>query len=1213
MLLSCRSSFLLISFLALSACGGGGGGDGGNSSNSGGGGGPTNNTPTPTQVIANATDYSATELKSAATELMGSRYTGQKNVASINLDVAQRAFKYLFDDDATETPFIADDNFTDQMDGNGNIDITFACDYQGTAKYKGKLNSAYQGNLAITYTNCNDVDNGFPITGSIALSIQTLTETEVDITYYFDNLGWTFDEQSIKLTGYSDFYSSQYDNDQNYSLENHQHVLFIIDDQQLLMDAQLEVVTVDYQDSFDLTGELFIGEEGKIAFSLEDAVGTPPFLSSGSVLLEADKLVAFDFGSDLSSNFIRYLEDTDSDGTYDIGTYFSNVSELLYGSVTAKTLVSVEMMSIPPTVDRPYLNNYDEITTTTAINLSPGFYNDPDNSSEDLTLSYRWYINNILVSEQTADTFPPYLAVYGDIVKAAMVVSDGVNSIEGVGIEIYIQDAPAELRVSDVPENIRAGDVVKFNVTAYDPDLGVDEAAANLLVGPEGAVIDTAGQVTWHVPSDFSFSQQFYDFTFSLPNDDETTPERIVVPIEVSAEEDMPLARSGITVPTNSKSIQIADFDGDTKNEILSTDNLYSLFLLEFNEQKYQQKWVYPYKLPTDGRIVQVLKANLDDDAQQEIVVITERGVSVINELDQQASILFETTDYLHFASVIDIDGDGTLEIAFLSAQSTYSDTVQLHVVSLNNPDVTLFTTNLDSAKQIEFANVDADSNLELVTNNGRVYDAITWQNQWLNGTEFGDSHLTTGDFDGDGIAEIAGADNWGNISLYSAVDKSQLYSFDNFNTCTLLSEDLNNDGIDELVVGDCQWGNITVYNLIDNDLSKLWEVDSQDHGSSSLVSGDSDNDGQLELHWGTGITHSGQNIFVVADIDGDSLTVKDTSGAVQLDYFSSAGWSKIEDNDEKAVFFVPSTLNGYGGGRVLSLHESGEFLLSDEISSNWSNNRYAVTTDFNNDGFGDIFLPSTELYDGALSVIQLSDYSTIWQIAGDYNSDIGIIRAKDLNDDGFDDAVYVDGQALKAVDVQNQSIIANYTFDHSIRDFVATSINDTGVVLVSFGDKMSFLTTNGSFFSEQSFIDESCMRIELFNFDSDAELELACLQAEQYSSYSQTLVVYELNDNRFTEVARNKVDSEVYDLAIDPTSETNQDIFVTTSKRINNNIFPEEYLYQIKKLSSQGKIRWSSPGLIGQPSSHGLKVRLGTDQKLEFMLSTSQMMYWIK
>ena len=54
------------------------------------------------------------------------------------------------------------------------------------------------------------------------------------------------------------------------------------------------------------------------------------------------------------------------------------------------------------------------------------------------------------------------------------------------------------------------------------------------------------------------------------------------------------------------KNILVADFDGDQKNEILTTDNAYRVTLLKDNGDITEQKWLYPYSLPTSGKVAQV-------------------------------------------------------------------------------------------------------------------------------------------------------------------------------------------------------------------------------------------------------------------------------------------------------------------------------------------------------------------------------------------------------------------------------------------------------------------------------------------------------------------------------------------------------------------------------------------------------------------------------
>ncbi|TMP22653.1 hypothetical protein CWB99_23890, partial [Pseudoalteromonas rubra] len=147
----------------------------------------------------------------------------------------------------------------------------------------------------------------------------------------------------------------------------------------------------------------------------------------------------------------------------------------------------------------------------------------------------------------------------------------------------------------------------------------------------------------------------------------------------------------------------------------------------------------------------------------------------------------------------------------------------------------------------------------------------------------------------------------------------------------------LDNDADDELLVGDCQWGNIHAYDVAaDNTISELWSIDMVDHGSTSLTAGDSDNDGKLELLWGSGLSHSGADMLITADIDDATPTVRKDAIATQLDSYVPAGWSSLGQASDNAIFFVPRTNSGYDSSRVLTMDSTGYYGLSAPISSNW-------------------------------------------------------------------------------------------------------------------------------------------------------------------------------------------------------------------------------------------------------------------------------------
>lgn len=1199
-----RLGYTIISCILLTACGGGSSSNSSIPSNSS----QQDNTPL-SDIIKTAENYSSDELKNATVNLVENRYDGLSSEPNLNISIAQKTFSYLFGNNETETPDVGVELFEYNwnFDGRNSLDVNTVIDcYEGSVEYKGKIDTNLQGKLSLNYNDCFLFENGFSISGSVALNVSKFTTNSADISYYFDNLSWEVNGQLVKLTGYEHITVTN-KNDQFIVVSDEQYLLFDIEGKEkLFLNADTEVETDTYNGlvKFDLSGELYIETLGKINFDLNDAPSIPPYLNSGKLNLFTDKSVYFEF-SDL---YILYAEENNRS---DLGAYFGSIDELLHVDASNKTLVALNELSLPPFSGTPNYFYSGELKTGTPIEVSEGFYNDPDTPFEDLEIAYRWYVNDVILTDQTTNILPANLAVYNDKVEVSMTVFDGVNLIESLPLALIIEDTPAEIQITNLPDTVNFGDNVQFEVQLFDPDLGVVENSGVFISGPPGVVIDGNGQVNWDVPSNLLFPYQVYEFKFGITDETGNVDELIVMPIKVESDKGFPIARSGIEVAYNNKSTWVGDFDGDDQNEVLSVAQE-SVFLLEYNEGIYTQKWAYPFKLPSDGIIRQVLPINVDEDSSLEMLVITQYGVSIINGLDSLASLLLTSEDEIQSAAVKDINNDGIFELAYIYSSNNGTF---VNVVSVNTPQESLFNIDVFDAQRVEFANVDNDEPFELILNNGLVYDTATWLNEWFSGNTFGGFSLVTGDFNGDGVDEIAGADRWGDVAVYSAIDKSQLDSLDNFNTCTLHSADVDNDNIDELLVGDCQWGNITVYKLINNALTVFLSIDQQSHGSVSLTSGDSDNDGELELHWGTGISSSGQDFFISADIDDDKILIKEDVNATQLGNYNSAGFAKISDTEERAVFFVPTTNNGYSGGRVVLFDEQGNYELNEETSAssfgNFGSSSVAVT-DFNNDGLSDIFLPYGSSYDSSFSVMELYNHSIYWEITNQNYSNIGVIKADDLNSDGYKDAIYTENTVLNAVDIENQSIIANYTFDSAVIDYVSLNIEDEPVLLVSSYNKLTFLVQNGSVFSERSFIEQSCNQVELINYDTDADLELICLDYDLYFDQPK-LVIFELNDSTFVETARHVVNEEIFDIAIDPTKTQQQNLFITTNTSGYNSDGRYQDNYQLKNITSHGHVIWSSPNLVGLPSKNSIQARHSASSGLEILLSTNRMMYWVK
>ncbi len=1187
---SIRLGVISVIALSLSACGGGG-----SDSGTGGGG---SSPVTSSTIIKNAKDYSPARLNTAASSIANAQYKGKTTNAEVDLELVQHAFNLLFSDSGMALPELAEQDFSDDVK-NGAIKKTYACDQGGNVSYDGKISGDSTGIIAMSYQNCWLYSNGVAISGSTAIAIESVSDSNVEYSMYFDNLKWTYEGTPYTLSGLVSFKEGFDATSGNYQVETYQNVAFNIGSEQYKLEGDFDMSPYSGDSISHVEVDVYIGSAGKLVIELDSADDFPPYMYSGEMTVSGDKTAALLF----EQGPIRYMEDTDNDGNYDVGTYISNIYDLLDGSLTDKTLVAVSDMSLPPMVYAPDYYSWETVDATTPITVSSVYYYDEDTSYEDLAISYRWYINGNLVEDVSGDTLPAYRATVNDLVEVALVVSDSANTVESDRTTIVLSDAPAQVVFENLPESVLPGDYVEFNAIISDPDLGDNQGVATLVSAPSGATINENGLISWQVPGSQLFKTQRFAFNFSTGEDDANV---VGTYVSVTNNEVQELARSGIEVPKLNNAMAIGDFDHDGDNEVLTTDSQNRVFLLSYQNGSYSQSWMYPYIFEQGGNVKQVLSTDVNDDGYLDILVISSHTISLITNINEAATTLMETDSYIHSAILGDIDNDGDDELAYLYSNSDYRDADNIVVIDIASPEAPLFTFTADGIAEIALGNVDDDPQLELVTNSGLVYDLESGANQWFLGSGFGSSYIAVADINDDGVDEIVGADNWDYIYVYSAQDKSQITSIENFNTCDISAGKLTADSAPVLLVGDCQWGNIHAMKLTNNTLSSVFTVDMVDHGSASLTLGDADNDGLNELLWATGVTSSGEDLLVTADVTATSATVKTTATTEQLDSFNAAGWADLYPGDERAVFFVPSTGNGYDGSKVLLMDSTGNYTTSEEISSNWDNSRIAVTNDYNNDGAGDLFLPSAETYNGSFAAMQLNDFSIQYEITGEYSNNITVIKSFDFNNDGFDDAVFVDDRTLKAVDVNNQVMLATYTMPQYFRDFDIVTMDGNVYVALSTGDDSTqLLKPTASGFSIQASTNTSCARLAFINADSDPTAELAC-----YKRSGRSLVLFDVTNDSLNQTSEVSLEMEIVDMVANPLTNSEQTLLVTGE---NDEQYWENYgSSRLGEMTVEGSMIWQSPALIGSPRSYSMHARKSAQGNLEVMMATARAMYWL-
>jgi hypothetical protein len=196
MLTKNQLSFALAILFSLSACGGGGDSSDSPSETPDG----STNTNSQSNIIKNADNYNAIELENAAAQLIIARYTGSKSLATLTLTNTQHAFKQVINGEGILLPNLHLEELDYNVNESGKVDFTAQCSTSGSVKFKGQLSTQFTGNLAISYNNCSD---GYSnnVTGNMAFSIKTATESQYNFSFNFDNLSWKEGNLTTSLTG----------------------------------------------------------------------------------------------------------------------------------------------------------------------------------------------------------------------------------------------------------------------------------------------------------------------------------------------------------------------------------------------------------------------------------------------------------------------------------------------------------------------------------------------------------------------------------------------------------------------------------------------------------------------------------------------------------------------------------------------------------------------------------------------------------------------------------------------------------------------------------------------------------------------------------------------------------------------------------------------------------------------------------------------------
>ncbi|ACA89093.1 FG-GAP and VCBS repeat-containing protein [Shewanella woodyi] len=709
-----------------------------------------------------------------------------------------------------------------------------------------------------------------------------------------------------------------------------------------------------------------------------------------------------------------------------------------------------------------------------------------------------------------------------------------------------------------------------------------------LLYGPQGMTFDANGVIHWQPDNLFFTREQEYNFAISAENSIE---DKLLVVRVVDDLAQQPLVRTGIEIPYSSNNLWVADFDGDGKNELLSSSSEGVISLLSHTGASYRQEWVYPYAPIGDSRTLKTVAQDINHDNRTDIIVLSDHGLYRITDLSKPMETIYED-ETLTF---LDVGGNDNSNASSDDLVMLTFGTMghQVHLINANTGKIKFSYSVSAATTQVRLANVDEDEQLELVTNSGYVFDSISGENEWLFFSGFGDD-ISLGDIDGDGVAEIVGAPRWGKVSVYSVISKSLLFDMttERDNICTVKTANIDSDPDSEILIGNCQWGYIYAVDVQEEKPVEVWRLDLIEHSSSSIVTGDIDNDGADEIVWGSGHTSSGPDIIAVADLGVEPQIAWSSEIEQQLLRFTSSGWGQISPGNFSTVFVAPSS-SSHSGQRIIVMDNLGELRFSDETASNWNRSKHAKVIDYNHDGYADIFLGSSDLYDGFLLVKELDTFRTLWGGEGEQSKDYGIIESLDVDGDGQEDLLAVSGTRIQLLDVTEQRLFDEKVFGSHITDLLIFERDGINYLSVSTYSEVIIYEVSNSKLIQRTRENIYCERIGYRTSDAS----LICSEGTGYNKITS----YDLDLVPRVSIA---LDEEVTDFIV-----VDDNALVASRSGVYSN---EEKFYISEVDLTTGKIIWQGPNLLGPIYPRSLHFINKTDSfdRNRLTFSTENAMY---
>lgn len=1073
---------------------------------------------------------------------------------------------------------------------NREVNDERACAGGGTVRYTGKLDSSDAGTIKVIYSQC--VVNGVLLNGNGHIYKNAPYMGSI---LFNDHIDASTKEGRLIITG------------NNYRQHDGSIINWVVKNDATGFSVRYQNYFVATNNDPDRQG-VKVGQISHPSYGYVDV--DAKFKVDGAKHLVDGTLTIAGVDSSHVTLYYRagYIDiSLDIDGDYRTDYIaFATFDSLTRYVATSSVNFVLEALANYPAAYMAFEISPSKPTTADVINANVTMYEERE--KDEVQFSYDWFINGELLQDQHESSLPPGIAKKGDEVGVIAIFDDGHNLSETFLAEVTVVDAGPAVILEGFSKNIEIDEELRFSSRCIDPDDPTSILApVELAYGPPGATIDISGNVTW-LPGRMIFgNEQTYHFGLRGKGVDMPAQDFEVTVRNPSGLP--PITRTGLEYNGNFIPNAIGQFDADSRGEVLMSFSEQAFGTLEKVGDSYVQDWVYPYGLHHFDGPIRVMGRDIDGDKRSEVIVATDNHVFLLkNHIAEREPIYvaLEGTN-IRYASIGDFRGDGHIELALYiyNVSPGYKGSPQFpNYIEFVNFETRNIVRSFPAPDSYRFfvGNTDGDRAKELVFEKGYVIDSVAGNIEWDYRDAFG-IDTRVGDIDGDGTDEIvASRTSPHQISVFSAQTKSLRWTLDTPNQQMVAIENIDTDsrkevifiGTDGLVAYDFR----TTTPIID------WTKSVNVSDVQGLTVGDVDRDGNKEIIW-TSFGCSLHCIYVSEVKGNDPDWMNDTSSRTRE--FGAAGYAQLAPGVSKALFTARATTNYGTGTSVITLSDNGSVEFFDNSDQSVvGRDGQAMISDYNNDGYAEIFLPSRR-DDGQQEVkaIRINDMAEVWSHLSDRMLDLpNILQVGDLNADGFSDLAMATGRSLSIQDLANpKTLFTNYNLanDHHADIAIGNVDSDSANELVeATSSTLSVWKRNATGYAKAASIPQNCRRIAIGDVDDASGNEIVCLSTQASDDYTYDaythMVVYAGNLVKKSEVPLNH---GITDFSLIDTGNGKQDVIAGFHRGVYGSDFWRRYFIGQVSLRGGGLI-WESPPLPGPVTwfnLHSFKDRNGVQR----------------